>query len=176
MDARRVLSLCLLVAVFSPLAGCATILSDRSWPVTVDNSGGPTYYVIKDRKNQVVQAGVTPQQVTLKSSAGPFRPARYHVEYAGEQGIHHQTIEPRINWWTAGNIILGGVPGLVVDAGTGAMWKLDPTVVGEVPHTAVVSNREHGHAIVMNGGPSAAPESQQGQIRSASYSDGSSGQ
>lgn len=171
MDARRFLSLCLMVAAFSLLAGCATILSDRSWPVTVDNSGGPTYYVIKDRKNQVVQAGVTPQQVTLKSSAGPFRPARYHVEYAGEQGVHHQTIEPRINWWTAGNIVLGGVPGLVVDAGTGAMWKLDPTVVGEVPHTAVVSNREQGHAIVMNGGPSAAPESQQGHVRSASFNE-----
>jgi len=173
MDARRLLSLCLWVVVCSPLAGCATIISDRSWPVTVDNSGGPTYYVIKDRKNQVVQAGVTPQQITLKSSAGPFRPARYHVEYAGEKGVHHQTIEPQINWWTAGNILIGGVPGLVVDAGTGAMWRLDPTVVGEVPHTDVVSNREYGHAIVMNGGPSAEPSKQESQVQSASFSESS---
>ncbi len=143
MDARRVFSLGLLVAVFSPLAGCATILSDRSWPVTVDNSGGPTYFVIKDRKNQVVQSGVTPQQVVLKSSAGPFRPARYHVEYAGENGVNHQTINSKINWWTAGNIVIGGVPGIVVDAGTGAMWRLEDTVVGEflILQLSLIANR-----------------------------------
>lgn len=174
MDARRVVALGLLFAVFGPLAGCATILSDRSWPVTIDNSGGPTYFVIKDRQNQVVQSGVTPQQIVLKSSARPFQPARYHVEYAGENGVDHQTINSRINWWTAGNIVIGGIPGIVVDAGTGAMWRLEDTVVGEIPHTAIVSNREQGHAIVTNSTPPDPPSQQQGQVRSASYSDGAS--
>lgn len=170
MDALRVLPLCVLMAAVTFLGGCATILSGRSSPVTVDNSGGPTYFVIKDQKNQVVQSGVTPQQVVLRSSAGPFRPAKYRVEYAGEDGLDRQTINSRINWWTAGNIVIGGIPGIVVDAGTGAMWRLEDTVVGEVPHTAIVSNREQGHAIVSNGGPSDAEIPREGQIRSASFS------
>ena len=102
-----------------PLSGCATILSDRSYEVTIDNAAGPTYFSVVDRDNRVIQQGVTPQQVTLRSSAGPFRPAKYRVVYAGQSGVQEQPLDPDINWWTAGNIIIGGIPGVAIDAATG---------------------------------------------------------
>jgi hypothetical protein len=156
---RSKLMAMLLIALMSPvLSGCATLVSDRSYQVTVDNAAGPTYFSVIDRDNKVVQSGVTPQQVTLRSSAGPFRPAKYRVVYASTSGVHEQPLDPDINWWTAGNIVIGGVPGIVIDAASGALWRLDDRVTGRVAMDQLVSNPQQGNAILA-GQMEQAPES-----------------
>ena len=166
---NRMVGRWLLILVFaSSLSGCATIVSGRRYEVTVDNSGGPTYFSVLDNKNHVVHSGVTPQQVTLKSSAAPFRPAKYHVVYAGQDGPHHSELKSSVNWWTAGNIVIGGVPGIVIDAGTGALWKLQPKVIGQVPSQMVVSNEAQGAAVLAGHsgqGPATADVSGMGTVR-----------
>ena len=139
----------LLISVFAcSLSGCATIVSGRKYEVTMDNSGGATYFSVLDDENRVVHSGVTPQQVTLKSSSAPFRPAKYHVVYAGQDGPQQIDLNTSINWWTAGNIVIGGVPGIAIDAASGALWRLQPNVIGQVPPQSVVSNPTHGAAVL----------------------------
>ncbi len=139
----------LLISVFAcSLSGCATIVSGRKYEVTMDNSGGATYFSVLDNQNRVVHSGMTPQQVTLKSSSAPFRPASYHVVYAGQDGTQQVDLNPGINWWTAGNVVIGGVPGIAIDAASGALWRLQPNVTGQVPPQSVVSNPTHGAAVL----------------------------
>ena len=172
----------LLISVFAcSLSGCATIVSGRKYEVTMDNSGGATYFSILDDENRVVHSGVTPQQVTLKSSSAPFRSAKYHVVYAGQDGPQQIDLNTSINWWTAGNIVIGGVPGIAIDAASGALWRLQPNVTGQVPPQSVVSNPTHGAAVLAghsgqgsSAGDVAATAGPTGNVRQASFEDSKS--
>ena len=130
------------------LTGCATLLSKKQYEVTMMNAGGPTYFSVHDHNNNVVKNGVTPQQVELKANAAPFKPAKYQDGYAGIDGVQRQELKAGIDWWTAGNIIIGGLPGILLDAKTGALWKLKPQVVGQVPAEKIVSNNRQGAAVL----------------------------
>ena len=132
----------------STVSGCATIVSGRKTDVTLDNSGGATYFSVLDKNNHVIDSGVTPKQVTLKTTQTWLLPAKYHVVYASQDGIEQYNLNARFNWWTAGNIIIGGVPGIAIDAATGALWKLQPKVTGHVPQQRIVSSENQGAAIV----------------------------
>lgn len=147
----------------------------------MDNSGGPTYFTVLDNKNRVVHSGVTPQQVTLKSSSAPFRPAKYQVIYASQSEVQQFDVNTSINWWTAGNIIIGGVPGIVVDAGTGALWKLQPAVNGKVASNEVVVDAEQGAAVLAaysgdrsSGADDTVTATQPKEVRQASFDDSAS--
>ena len=182
MNRNRTVGSWLLIFIFaSSLSGCATIVSGRQYQVTMDNTGGATYFSVLDNKNRVVHSGVTPQQVTLKSSSAPFQPAKYHVVYASQDGAQQYDLHARINWWTAGNVVIGGVPGIVVDAASGAMWRLEPQVTGQVPSQKVVSNATQGAAVLADhsggGSPTtdvAATGSTAGTVRQASFDNSAS--
>lgn len=149
MNANRIVSCWLLLIVCSgTLSGCATIVSGRKTEVTLDNSGGATYFSVLDNNNHVVDSGVTPKQVTLKTTQTWLTPAKYHVVYASQDGVEQYNLNAGFNWWTAGNIVIGGVPGIVIDAATGALWKLQPQVIGHVPQQRIVSNESQGAALV----------------------------
>lgn len=143
----RSCSLLMKILAFS-LSGCATIVSGGRNQVTVDNSGGATYFSVLDHNNHVVDSGVTPKQVTLRTKQTWLKPAKYHVVYAGQEGTTQHDLNARLNWWTAGNIVIGGVPGLVIDAATGAVWKLQPKVVGQIPAQQIVSSESQGAEMV----------------------------
>ena len=145
---RQLIHWSLILMFACSLGGCATVVSGRKHQVTINNPGGPTFFSVVDEKGNVIHSGLTPQQVTLKSSSGPFRPAKYSVVYAGQEGAFRNKLNTKINWWTAGNIVIGGVPGLVIDAATGAMWKFDPEVQGQVPASLAVADFQQGQAIV----------------------------
>ncbi|MFO1003684.1 MAG: hypothetical protein U0936_25415 [Planctomycetaceae bacterium] len=149
MIANRQIRNWLLILVFaSSLSGCATIISGRKSQVTVKNHAGPTYFNVVDQNGHVVHSGVTPAQVTLKTSEKAFRPAKYAVVYAGQEGVYRQEVTRDINWWTAGNIVIGGLPGVIVDAGTGALWTFESDVYGNVPAHLLVADRGQGEAII----------------------------
>ena len=137
-----------LIICGSTLSGCATIVSGRKTEVTLDNSGGATYFSVMDHNNRVVDSGVTPKQVTLKTTQTWLTPAKYHVVYASQDGVEQYDLNAGFNWWTVGNIVIGGVPGLAIDAATGALWKLQPQVIGHVPRQRIVSSDNQGAALV----------------------------
>jgi uncharacterized protein YcfL len=130
------------------LSGCATLLSERKYEVTMRNTGGPTYFSVHDNKNQIVESGVTPKQVTLKARSSNFLPAKYNVVYASQNGVQQHQLKAGLDWWTAGNVVIGGVPGFVVDAASGAMWKLKPEVTARIPEQSLVSNPAQGATMI----------------------------
>ncbi|MDV6033398.1 MAG: hypothetical protein F9B45_25585 [Phycisphaera sp. RhM] len=138
------LLLCTLVAS----SGCATVLSEKRYAVTIDNPAAPTFFSVHDRKNRVIQQGITPQQVTLDAKAFPFWPAKYSVVYSGrEAATEKHEIKAGVDPWIAGNILLGGIAGLAVDGATGSMFKLPKTVKGNVPAQYAVTDLNAGASI-----------------------------
>lgn len=68
--------------------------------------------------------GKTPLSVTLRRK-------ERHTVTISLPGYETQEIalERRVNGWVWGNILLGGLIGLVIDASTGAMYKIDPATL-----------------------------------------------
>lgn len=113
------------------LSNCATIVSKSSYPVTVNSNPQGMNFVVTDVKTgTVVTQGKTPQQVTLKAGAGYFKAGSYRIDVKkGSKVVASQTITAEMDGWYIGNILLGGLIGmLIVDPITGAMYKLPKEV------------------------------------------------
>ena len=73
---------------------------------------------------------MTPATVTLDSSAGYFKGEAYTITFSKE-GYMNQTVtlNSSIDGWYWGNIVFGGLLGmLIVDPATGAMYNLPERV------------------------------------------------
>lgn len=111
------------------LSSCASIISDSQYPVSLTSSPAGCKVTVK-KNGSVVHQGVTPSTVTLAASRGFFSPAKYQVEFS-KKGLPTQTVQltADIDGWYLGNVLFGGLPGLlIVDPATGAMWKLPENV------------------------------------------------
>ena len=115
------------------LSSCASIVSQSHYTVPIRSEPSGAAYTIKDRRGRLVDQGTTPAMVQLKASNGYFRRAIYHVELTMD-GRAPATVALRaqLNNWYWGNILLGGVLGmLVVDPVSGSMYRLDQCMVYE---------------------------------------------
>lgn len=115
-----------LLALFV-MSGCASIVSGGPQTLPVMSSPpGATCEVIDVRSGNVVVKTVTPDTLTLKRDAGFFRAAKYKVRISREGYLPHEAhIDAGINGWYFGNLLFGGLPGLLlVDPATGAMWSI----------------------------------------------------
>lgn len=118
-------------AIFTvALSGCASIVGKSEYAVAVNSKPDQASFIIKNRAGQQVHSGVTPQTVTLKSSSGYFKGEAYTI-VLNKPGMPEKTftMKSTVSGWYFGNIIFGGLVGmLVIDPATGAMYKLPPTV------------------------------------------------
>jgi len=103
------------------LVGCAYIVTKDSQDVSVDSQPKGAKVVVKTSGGVVAFEGETPASVRLK------RKNEYVVTVSLE-GYKEATVRigKTINPYIIGNLICGGIPGLVVDGITGAMWQLEP--------------------------------------------------
>jgi len=111
------------------LASCASILSKSEYPVSLTSSPSGATVLVK-KNGMTVHQGTTPSMITLSASNGFFSPAKYEVQYT-KKGSPTQTVplSADIDGWYIGNILFGGLIGLlIVDPATGAMWKLPENV------------------------------------------------
>lgn len=108
------------------LSGCASILSEQTYPVQVTSEPSRASIEIKDEDGNVVYNGSTPATVKLTSSAGYFDGERYTVTFRKDGYDDEQfVINSGIDGWYWGNILLGGILGmLIIDPATGAMYDL----------------------------------------------------
>ncbi len=107
---------------------CATIVSRSSYPVDFSSDPQGAQLTIQNRDGFVVFEGKTPTTVYLNSSAGYMRREIYRVTYQhpGQEPVT-TIIEAELDGWYFGNILLGGLIGmLIVDPLTGAMYKIPP--------------------------------------------------
>ena len=115
-------------------SGCASIVSKSQWPVTINSNPSGANVTIKNKRGMEMHKGATPMTITLPSSAGFFKPAAYQFAFEKE-GYYpaSASLSAGMNGWYIGNIIFGGLIGiLIVDPATGAMWKLNDTVCGNL--------------------------------------------
>ncbi len=131
------LCLCGVIAV----SGCATVVSQTSWPVYVQAVEGETDFVIKNANGLTVKTGKTPMPVMLPAGRGWFQKADYSVTF-NKPGYAPLTVDlfAFLNNWYLGNIIFANVLGFfIVDPVSGAMWKLPESVSVSLGDQAVYS-------------------------------------
>lgn len=123
------------------LAGCASIVSKSDYPVAVTSNPTGADFTVKRANGLPIASGVTPATITLAASDGYFKPARYTVEFKRKGVLQSVPLTAKIDGWYFGNLIFGGVivGMLIVDPATGAMWRLNDTVVATFQQTADAS-------------------------------------
>ena len=143
---QQPLAIALIPCLF--LTSCASILSKSQYPVAITSSPSGAKFTVTNDTGVVVHQGTTPSTVTLPASAGYLKAASYTVEFS-RKGNSSQSIQinAKVDGWYFGNLLLGGLIGMVVvDPLTGAMWKLDDTVNANFKTLATLDNG-HGRQL-----------------------------
>jgi hypothetical protein len=112
------------LASSSLFSGCASIISGRHADVAIDSYPSNAHVVIHDNEGRAVASLNTPGVVSLKRNRRFFLPAKYTatIEAPGYSPAE-VPIRSTVNPWILGNIVIGGIPGLIVDDATGAAWQ-----------------------------------------------------
>lgn len=134
------------------LTGCASIVSDSQHPVSLQTSPDGASFTVEDKNGIVVHKGSTPATLSLKSSSGFFSGASYKVTFQKE-GYDPvvTTVESKLDGWYIGNILLGGIIGmLIVDPITGAMWELPETASASLQKKLATKETPEGQLQVVS--------------------------
>ena len=142
-----------LICVLLLGAGCASIVSKSTYPVSISSQPDQADITITDEDGKVVHRGQTPTTVSLRAGAGYFQGQDYTVTFAKE-GYGKQTAQIRRGvdgWYIGGNFLFGGLIGwLIVDPLTGAMWTLPGDMMVTLsPLTSSLMTEETGLSIVL---------------------------
>lgn len=130
------------------MTACCSIVSKSTYPVTISSNPPGANFTLKKANGIAMSTGTTPATITLSSSDGYFKPAKYVVEFTRKGVTQSVPLNASINGWYFGNILFGGLIGLlIVDPATGAMWKLDDNAIATFNQTASVSH-DHGIRVV----------------------------
>ena len=125
------------------LSGCASILSDNSYPVTFDSAPSGAMLKITDEAGNVMFDGKGPTTITLNSGNGFFDGASYTIAATLDGETATNTLSPSLDGWYIGNILFGGLIGLlIVDPATGAMYKLPDRFTVNVPVEGVATSAD----------------------------------
>lgn len=119
-------------------SGCAYILSTDSQDISISSTPGGAQVVIKTTGGIEVFTGTTPAQAHLK------RKNEYIIDVTLEghapKQIHlEQSINPATFW----NLLIGGIPGWIIDGVSGAIWKLEPETIMITLQTASINGKDH---------------------------------
>jgi hypothetical protein len=116
-------------------------VSSQQKPTSIDSVPSKLAYRVSDANGAVVSQGVTPSQVTLNRSSGYFKPGKYTIEIKkGGKVVGKETISAGINGWYLGNVVIGGLIGLIiVDPLSGAMYRMPESVTVNTTSTAAAS-------------------------------------
>lgn len=122
------------------MSGCASIVSQSSWPVAIKSTPEATAFTITNQKGEKIHSGTTPSTVSLASGAGYFDGEKYTLHFT-KDGFQEKTaiLDTSLNGWYFGNLVFGGLLGiLIIDPATGAMFKLPESFSADL--TAQVSS------------------------------------
>jgi hypothetical protein len=142
----------ILFSVAILFSNCASIVSKTSYPVSIDTNPEGVSVSVTDKKGKEIYKGKSPSVVRLKSGAGFFQKAEYEVKLSSP-GFDEKVIPVnfKINGWYFGNILIGGVVGLlIIDPATGAMWKIEKNddAIFETMTKTTVLNKEPALKII----------------------------
>jgi hypothetical protein len=141
---KKSLTFMLVAAISAPFlfSNCASIVSKATYPVVISSNPPGADVRIINKYGMEIYRGTTPTSVPLKSSAGFFSYAEYRITFS-KAGYTDKTvfIRAEIDGWYFGNILFGGLIGLlIVDPATGAMWTIGTEYVNETLDEAKTSS------------------------------------
>ena len=112
------------------LSSCASIVSRPSRDVSIQSNPSGLNFSIINKRGETIHSGTTPQVVNLSARGGYFVPAKYTVQVTrGGRVVGTHQVTAGINGWYFGNILIGGLVGLlIVDPLTGAMYRMPATI------------------------------------------------
>src|SRR5688500_6256145 len=96
-------------------SNCATIVSKSSYPVSITTTPVGAQVSITDKKGKEIFKGTSPATIKLKAGAGYFSRAEYQVKLSAPG--YDEKILPitfKLNGWYFGNILIGGVIGMLI--------------------------------------------------------------
>ena len=124
---NTVSNLSVIAVLAQTFIGCASLVSDKRYPVSIATNPPAAKIEVKDQYGVVKFAGTSPATAMLESGNGYFTSAKYTVT-ATKDGYASNTypIQSSLDGWYWGNILFGGLIGmLIVDPITGAMYQID---------------------------------------------------
>ncbi|MCI4645336.1 MAG: hypothetical protein MRY64_11170 [Hyphomonadaceae bacterium] len=160
----------LIIAAAMTTSGCASIVSENTYPVTIDSLPSGANLSITSEDNTKVFEGTGPTTLTLKSGDGYFDGASYNVVATAPTGeVGRGQLTASMDSWYIGNILFGGLIGfLIVDPATGAMYELPESFVVNIPMNDTPSSTEEIPVARLDGGQTISlsdiPEELRGQL------------
>jgi len=122
------------------IVGCATLVTGTSTDVAINSDPSEAEIEING-----MDRGATPTTVSLPSDQS-------HTVEISLEGYKTETIQLQktTSGWLAGNILFGGIPGLVIDAATGGINVLKPKQVNANLDEETASNGTLQIRVAMN--------------------------
>ncbi|MBU4305276.1 MAG: PEGA domain-containing protein [Candidatus Omnitrophica bacterium] len=130
MKLRKLVTLVSLLVIPAMLAGCATIMQGTTQEIGISST--PTGATVKINNQE---KGKTPIILDLKRKDNHI----VTIEMPGYMP-YEATFTKSVSGWVWGNIVFGGLIGLVVDFAAGGIYKLTPTELKAVLQKEGVSS------------------------------------
>jgi hypothetical protein len=144
-----------LIVAAGLVVGCASIMKGSKQNIALSSSPSPANVVVKTTGGVNVFEGQTPTTVRLAKNKEYI----VTVTLPGYKDATASVSKDGIEGWFWGNILCGGIIGIIVDASNGAMNKLGPDQVNIQLSTAYLPGQEKAVYAVVHGRDS------QGQLR-----------
>lgn len=133
---RHLLVGALALGAATAVTGCATIIKGTSQDISVDSNPGGAQVTVTQNSGVEVFKGATPAKLSLSKK----HEYTVSVKLAGYQEAR-VPVTQHLSGWFFGNLLCGGLLGMVIDAVDGAMYNLEPenvsvTLVQVAPGTA----------------------------------------
>jgi hypothetical protein len=146
---KKIYLLLCLTVLLGGLQGCATIVKGSKQQVTITSNPSQANIYINGRLY-----GKTPSLARLDRKDNQF----IKIELEGYHPFETH-LQRKFNGWIFGNIIFGGIIGIIVDASTGAMYSLTPNQVtaqlsGTIQTNILKQNDGIYLGVVLNADPS----------------------
>lgn len=129
----------LTVSIFVALgiAGCATIFKGTTQDIAVKSTPEKATVSIKTMAGMEMFSGSTP--VTAKLGKKYAYIATIKMDGYKETTIQ---ISQSLEGWFIGNLLCGGILGMIIDYANGAMWNLEPESINVTLATAYIDGVE----------------------------------
>ena len=121
----KALRLPILAAATIAVSACATIAGGgSSQGVSIASEPSGASFLVKSSSGIQMASGTTPQTIKLP------RKNEYQIEFS-VPGYRSQSLAltKGVNGWVFGNLLIGWIPGLIIDYATGSANKLEPSLV-----------------------------------------------
>ena len=134
-------------------SGCASIVHGGNRSITINSEPSGAKAIVTKTGGDVITVQNTPCTVSLDPRCGYFKGQQYHLRLE-LPGYRTEEIEltPSLSGWYFGNILLGGLIGMVVvDPLTGSMWNIEPAKIQQKlsPGQAALLRDHSGFVVVL---------------------------